>query len=167
MNGYGQGAPVRMGGLYRHQMAEAKSATDAWARLVLMVIPAPVDPSTLSSWAGLIATSPDSLRQRCYAAGAQPRRSLLLARTLRAVMRSQGGPWNPSAWLRAAEPRTLRRLLRDTGLPTQGASTPTPNDFLLRQQFLAGNHPALVALALRIPLASSPEQMPQQEAAGR
>jgi len=147
------GPPVSDGdtqALYVDRMAQALSAADAWSLLVLFVVSAEADPATIAAWAALAATSPAALRQRCYAAGVPPRRSLMFARLLRAVWQAQGRQWFAAEWLKAGDPRTLRALLRRSGLAAAAEATPTVIDFLGAQSLVHAQHPGLRALARRL-----------------
>ena len=93
------------------QFDSCSCAADVWALMVQVVTDAQFDIPTLAIWASLLALSAATLRQRCYAAGVAPRRSLLFARLLRAVKNVQGRRWDPAEWFNFSDPRTLRSLL--------------------------------------------------------
>lgn len=128
---------------------KAGSTLDAWTILIGFALEAPMDPTTLSTWAAVSAISVGALRQRCYAAGVTPRQSLLLARLLRAVLGASGRRWEPTEWLRCADVRTLRSMLRLGRLPRSSDSGPTARDFLCSQTILKSEHPAVQALLFR------------------
>lgn len=129
--------------------ASVASAVDAWLMLIEAVVESPSDIPTLATWADLVATSVGTLRRRCYLAGVSPRRSLCLARLLRAVICASGERWNAVEWLRCADQRTLRSLLRQSGLPLTASRTPSASRFLSSQTLLGQHHPTLQALRSR------------------
>lgn len=90
------------------------SILDRWAQLVVAVSDAESDPATLTQWALQTNMSLGTLRDACRAAGVRGKRSLDLARVLRAVVKLQGHPWIPECVLSCHDPRTLRALLSRT-----------------------------------------------------
>lgn len=103
-----------------------------WAAAVARVIDAPHDPRTVAEWAGILPVAPDTLRGWCRAAGVSAKRSLDLARLLRAVQHARRRGGTPRQFLRVAEERTLRRLLRVGGLAIRDP-VPTLGELLSRQ----------------------------------
>jgi FixJ family two-component response regulator len=86
-------------------------AAARWANAVVKVIDAAEDPRTLRLWGRHIGASPGSLRNWCRIAGLSPKRSLSVARMLRAVI------WSPAAdrpenLLNVTDRRTLALMLR-------------------------------------------------------
>lgn len=144
--------------LYTVQMARASSSIDAWSRLVILVVMADGDTTTISEWAALSAISTTSLRQRCYVAGVGPRRSLRFARLLRAIRLSQGVPWVAADWLKVADIRTLRAILRWARLPLTSSSTPSLSAFLATQVLIESG-PGLVAISRRLGIDRSDLQL--------
>jgi AraC-like DNA-binding protein len=126
------------------------SAVDAWAGLVVRVIPAERDPKTLAAWAELVNMSTSALRQRCYAAGVSPKRSLHFARLLRGVARAEGRRWEAAQWLEAADIRTLRVLLRGGGLQLRCEVPPSVAVFLGTQTVLERDSPLIDAVRRRL-----------------
>ena len=121
------------------------SILDRWVHLMVEVVDAEADPETLADWALLINMGVGTLREACRAAGVSAKKSLDLARVLRAVVRLQGRPWGPEAVLNCHDPRTLRALLSRTGY-TNGGDSLTPDEFLDRQIVLPNDRCHLFAL---------------------
>jgi hypothetical protein len=111
------------------------SILDRWVHLIVEVVDAEADLETLTDWARHSHMGAGTLREVCRAAGIRSKRSLDLARVLRAVVRLQGHPWMPEAVLNCRDPRTLRALLSRTGIVVNGASM-APDEFLARQTVL-------------------------------
>ena len=86
-----------------------------------------------------------TLREVCRAASVRGKRSLDLARVLRAVVKLQGHPWVAEAILNCHNPRTLRTLLSRTKYTDSGDPL-TPDEFLARQTVLPQNGCHLFAL---------------------
>jgi DNA-binding response OmpR family regulator len=130
-----------------------------WAEAVVGLLHSPVDVRSIAEWGRAVGISRGALRNRCAIARLSPRRSLLLARLLRAIFRSDGRPWVPHQVLSVADPRTLGRMLALGGLSTD-PEPPTVDRFLKRQVLIA-DRLALDALAqrcrrTRAPAASMP-----------
>ena len=121
------------------------SVLDRWAHLLVEVVRADADPKTLAAWARLTNTSVGTLRGVCRAAQVGGKRSLDLARVLRAVVKLQGHRWVPEAMLDCGDERTLRALLSRTGCPN-GDHPPTPEEFLAHQTVVARDGHRVVAL---------------------
>lgn len=121
------------------------SILDRWVHLIVKAVDAEADPETLADWARLTNMSVGTLREACRAAGVRAKRSLDLARVLRAIVKLQGHPWVPEAVLNCHDPRTLRALLSRTG-STNGSCPLTPNEFLVRQTVLPQDGCHLFAL---------------------
>src|SRR5207248_5351434 len=62
-------------------------AAARWAHAVVATVESPEDLRTLKAWGRHIGASPGTLKNWCRIAGLSPRRSLLFARLLRAVVR--------------------------------------------------------------------------------
>ena len=137
-----------------HPVTE-NSILDRWAHLIVEVVDAEADPVTIAEWARHTHMGASTLREVCRAAGVRGKRSLDLARVLRAVVQLQGHPWVPEAVLSCRDPRTLRALLSRTGCAA-GDDPPTPNEFLVRQSVLPRN--GFHLLALRQALARNPSE---------
>lgn len=103
-----------------------------WADAVSLVIDAPHDPRTVSDWARLLGVASDTLRGWCRTIEVSPKRSLDLARLLRTVRHAARRRVPVVQFLRVAEQRTLRRLLRAGGLTEKGP-VPTLAELLSRQ----------------------------------
>jgi CheY-like chemotaxis protein len=108
-------------------------AAARWARVILPVLDSPKDPRTISGWSRLAFVSPGALRNWCRMAGISPRRSLVFARLLRAVVLGHGGRHKPENLLDVVDRRTLFGLLRLAGLNPQHEFPRDVDDFLLRQ----------------------------------
>lgn len=108
------------------------SVISAWAQLMVMAIRADIDVATLRHWAEIIPMSVGTLRSVCRTTGVTGKRSLDLARVLRAVIRLEGRRWMPQAVLTCRDQRTLRSLLRRTGCRIEQPPL-TASEFLDRQ----------------------------------
>jgi hypothetical protein len=120
------------------------SILDRWVQFIVEVADAEADPETLADWALHIHMAVGTLREVCRAVGVRGKRSLDLARVLRAVVRLHGHPWMPEAVLNCRDPRTLRALLARTGCADGGLLT--PDEFLARQTALPQDGYHLFAL---------------------
>lgn len=123
----------------------ANSILDRWAHLVVEMIDAETDPQTLVEWAWHIHMGVGTLREVCRAAGVRSKRSLDLARVLRAIVKREGHPWVPESVLNCRDPRTLRALLSRTGC-TDRRDPLTLDEFLAAQIVLPQNGSRLSAL---------------------
>jgi hypothetical protein len=122
-------------------------AAERWAAMVRAAIAAPSDPRTLAKWARLLALSESTLRARCYQARVSPRRSLALARVLRAAELASQVRCRLDDLLDTRDPRTLRRLLLDAGIACHGrGGFGVTSAAILNSQTLVGAGPALAAL---------------------
>jgi ActR/RegA family two-component response regulator len=91
-------------------------AASRWAQAVAGLLPLPHDVRNIEQWGRAIGASPGALKNWCLVARLPARRSLILGRLLRAVVRSEGRPWEPHQVLNVAEPRTLDHMLAIGGL---------------------------------------------------
>jgi hypothetical protein len=123
---------------------------DMWVELVMAVVDSEGDIPTLGAWAVLAGKSVGSLRLHCYAIHQAPRRALLFARLLRAVVSARGRPWDIGEWLHAADPRTLTKAAQLGGIPGTAVSAPTVTAFLAGQRLLAAECRALDAVRVAI-----------------
>jgi FixJ family two-component response regulator len=111
-------------------------AAARWADAVVKVIDAPQDPRTLQLWGRHVGASPGSLRNWCRMAGLSPKRSLSLARMLRAITYGSSAK-RPEDVFNVTDRRTLRQLLT-LGDPTRRPSLPdTLDEFFERQQWIS------------------------------
>lgn len=111
------------------------SAVARWAELVVAAADAREDPHVLALWARQIHMSVGALRQLCSAAGMAPKRSLDLARLIRAIVWLDGQAWQPEAVLTFRDPRTMRRLFSRIGCG-EGTSRLDLEEMLARQTTL-------------------------------
>jgi hypothetical protein len=113
-------------------------AAERWANVVTAVVASPFDPRNLDGWARAARAGRGTLRSWCRAAGLSAKASLDFARLLRAVVRSQGQPWDPHNILDVVDPRTMRRLVERGGLAMvpPGSAPPTAREFLERQRLI-------------------------------
>jgi hypothetical protein len=102
------------------------------------------DVRTIAEWGRAVGVSAGALREWCQVARVSPRRTLLLARLLRAVAHSTNRPWRPEQRLDIVDRRTLRRLLVAGGLPLE-AERVTVGDLLTGQTLVTDPY-ALIAL---------------------
>jgi hypothetical protein len=113
-------------------------ATARWADAVAKVIDASEDPRTLELWGRHIGASPSSLRNWCRMAGLSPKRSLSVARVIRAI------GWGSSSHrlediFNVTDRRTLNQLLKlggDTTSPP-GSVPRTVDEFFQRQRWIS------------------------------
>lgn len=125
-------------------LASPRSVAERWAELVLKTIDADRDPRTIGDWAKSAGVSRSVLSECCRMVRVSPRDARDFARLLRGLCRS-GLSWQPEAVLDVADARTLNKLLARAGLPRQGVS-PTPEQFVERQQWIPTSNCALSAL---------------------
>jgi CheY-like chemotaxis protein len=110
-------------------------AAARWAEAVVKVIDAPQDPRTLQLWGRQVGASPGSLRNWCRMAGLSPKRSLSVARMIRAISYSSALR-RPEDVFNVTDRRTLRQLLT-LGDPTARPSIPaTLDEFFARQRWI-------------------------------
>lgn len=115
--------------------APARHAAGRWAEAVVRVIDAPEDPRTVRLWGRHIGASPGSLRNWCHMAGVSPKRSLSVARMLRAVLRSSASD-RPEEVFDVVDRRTLFRLMK-LGDASASAGVPrTIEEFFARQRWV-------------------------------
>lgn len=108
-----------------------------WAEMVLKLVDSPSDVTTLRAWGRFSGASTGALRNWCRTAGLSPRRSLCLARMLRAVVLGQRFRVLPENLLNVVDRRTLVKLLVAGGCQSHGTPRlPTVEDFLGRQRFI-------------------------------
>jgi hypothetical protein len=124
-------------------------SVDRWADLVSAVTQSRDDPRTIDAWARATAVSPATLRAWCRLAHLSPKRSLALARALRAARLAEREGCLPECLLDIKDPRTLRRFLDQSGLKGDLGSSPDPGRLLERQTFIDINQ-AIEALRRRV-----------------
>lgn len=106
-----------------------------WAMAVASVLDASHDPKNLVEWSLVRGVAPETLRSWCRAASLPPKRSLDLARVLRAVSQASQKGSPPERFLDAADQRTMRRLLAAGGLDI-GADPTNLEETLNRQSLI-------------------------------
>jgi CheY-like chemotaxis protein len=121
-------------------------AAARWARVLVPVLRARRDPRTIEGWSRVAYVSPGALRNWCRTAGISPRRSLVFARLLRAVILGQGGKHKPEDLLDVVDRRTLVGLLKFAGLDPH-VGLPQGVDSFLRLQTLVRDEESLEAIA--------------------
>jgi len=121
----------------------AAHAGARWARAVLGIVHAPEDSRTVSEWGHAIGAGEGTLRNWCRTARLSPKRSLSLARLLRALYLSGSRQWRPEQLLNVVDRRTLNRMLEQGGV--DGTTPPTIDGFL-RRQTLIGDQSAVSEL---------------------
>jgi hypothetical protein len=114
---------------------------------VLRAVHAEHDPRTISTWARSVGVSRSVLCECCRLVHVLPRDARDFARLMRAIHRS-GERWQPETVLDLGDARTLKKLLRRAGLPECLVRTPTLQEFLERQQWIARDNSGLCALQL-------------------
>jgi DNA-binding response OmpR family regulator len=119
-----------------NDIAHERHSLIRWATIVVRLIELPYDVRTLEEWARSVAVSVGALRNWCRTANLPARRSLLFARTLRAVIRYSALGLPPAQLLNVVDRRTLSKMLIDAG----GTSIDLPPDaqaFLTRQRYVS------------------------------
>jgi CheY-like chemotaxis protein len=110
-------------------------AAARWAEAVVKVVDAPHDPRTMELWGRHIGASAGSLRNWCRMAGLSPKRSLNVARMIRAIYCASA--LRPEDVFNVTDRRTLRQLLT-LGDPHGRPSVPeTVDEFLARQRWVS------------------------------
>ena len=125
-------------------MSIERQAYARWVQAMAGAIAAAHDPRTLELWARELHTSVGALRSWCQCAAVPARRSLALARALRATRLANASGDRPEEFLDVADPRTARRLLKLAGV-SAGAAREV--DAILRAQALIRNPHAVAELA--------------------
>lgn len=123
-----------------------RHALRRWADVVVKAVDSPSDVPTLRAWGRFTGASTGALRNWCRTAGLSPRRSLCLARMLRAVVLGQRFGTSPENLLDVVDRRTLVKLLAAGGCQSCRANClPRVDDFLYSQRFI-DNSDAIVEL---------------------
>lgn len=126
--------PAPLAAVYRESSNDIEPhATARWARAVVGVIDSPMDPRTLSAWGRWIGASPGAIRNWCHTAGLPPRKSLLLARMLRACFLIKDTTLALPDLLDVVDRRTLVKMLRFAGFADERALPRDIDSFLRRQ----------------------------------
>jgi len=111
-------------------------AAARWADAVVKVVDAPQDPRTMEQWGRYIGASAGSLRNWCRMAGLSPKRSLNVARMIRAINYSSSLQ-RPEDVFNVTDRRTLRQLLT-LGDPNGRPAVPeTIQEFFARQRWIS------------------------------
>lgn len=113
----------------------AAHAGARWAKAVIGIVNAPEDPRTVSEWGHAIGAGEGTLRNWCHTARLSPKRSLSLARLLRALYLSRSRQWLPAQVLNVVDRRTLNHLLEQGAV--DGPTPPTIDGFLRKQTLIA------------------------------
>lgn len=117
-------------------------AAERWARLIVAVSECGEDPRTVSEWARHVSVSSGTLRAWCRMAGTPPKRSLALARILRAVHVAERAGCLPQDVLDVKDPRTLEKLMRSSGLvATRGSGWQLVSTLLKNQSHVQAAEP--------------------------
>ena len=118
---------------------EILHAADRWAKTIVRVIDSPRDLTTVHAWASSMFVSTGALKNWCRTASVSPRRSLLLARTLRAYIRHHRAGCRFEDSLDVVDKRTLAGILEMAGLSVGRYSTVKEyalDEFLNRQNIV-------------------------------
>ena len=107
-----------------------------WSTMIAMTVFLEGDPCNVSVWAAHIGMSPSALRTRCTAVQLSVKQSLDFARMLRIVIQHDGQYWRPSDSLNVVDPRTLHRLISQSGIPSAARTAPDLESFLASQHFI-------------------------------
>lgn len=122
-----------------------------WAAAIWPVLIARSDPRTLDDWSRCAGVSQSALKTWCRMARVSPKRSLNLARLLRAILRSRSHGYPLEESLDIVDERTLAGLLRAAGVTSGNAvDFPTDIDTFLKTQSLVPNQLALHNLRQRL-----------------
>jgi two-component system response regulator RegA len=113
----------------------AAHAGARWAQAVIGIINSQRDLRTVSEWGQAIGAGEGTLRNWCHTARLSPKRSLSLARLLRALYLSRSRQWLPEQLLNVVDRRTLNRMLEQGGV--DGSTPPTIDGFLRKQTLIA------------------------------
>jgi hypothetical protein len=105
-------------------------AGERWANAVLTVVSSSEDPKTIEHWGRLVGASRGTLVTWCRAAHVPPRRSLELARLLRALRLTDGNVADIQDVMDIVEPRTIKRLIARCGISSDRCGS---KDFLVHQ----------------------------------
>ena len=121
----------------------AANAGARWAQAVIAILNAPQDSRTVSEWGHAIGAGEGTVRNWCRTARLSPKRSLSLARLLRALYLSRSRRWRPEQLLNVVDRRTLNRLLEQGGVDR---TIPPTIDGFLRKQTLIADETAVTEL---------------------
>lgn len=125
--------------------ADTLHAALRWANAIMPVVEAPRDSPTIAAWSRVAFASSGALRNWCHTAGISPRRSLVFARLLRAVLLQREGLHDLTNVLDVVDMRTITGLLRFAGFESPDALPATVSDYITRQT-LVGDSAAIIAL---------------------
>lgn len=119
-------------------MTARPHAAERWAHAVVGLLHSESDARSIDTWGRAVGISRGALRTWCSAAGVPAKNSLDLARLLRSVMLSQGGPWDLFNTLDVIDSRTLRRLMIRGGIAEfrNRLQAPDVRSFLATQRFV-------------------------------
>lgn len=130
--------------LSRPVVRKPGTSLEVWAHRVASISRSEADPTTIAEWARMVNVSRGALRSCCYAAGIGPRVALDVARLVRAVTLAEDSGWPAEAFLNVSDTRTIRALLRRSGLNTlDGLSL---LQFFAAQQLLQARSPHIQVL---------------------
>jgi FixJ family two-component response regulator len=129
-----EAAHVRPGG-GAHSADLAFHAHARWAEVVVRAVESPKDPRTLREWGRSVGAAEGTIRNWCRTVRLPARRSLWLARILRAVIRQQQVKAPPEDLLDIVDRRTLEKVLVASG-GTPDTLPPTVDDLLRSQRFI-------------------------------
>lgn len=113
----------------------AAHAAARWANVVAPIVTSPRDLRTIDDWSRYVAVSVGTLKSWCRAAQVTPRRSLILARLLRAVLLKQRRGLGLEESLDVVDRRTFAKLLAFCGalFAETGELPADPTTFLVYQ----------------------------------
>lgn len=124
-----------IGGEHADAGTWAAHANARWAKAVIAIVNSQNDLRTVSEWGHAIGAGEGTLRNWCHTARLSPKRSLSLARLLRALYLSRSRQWLPEQLLNVVDRRTLNRMLWQGGV--DGTTPPTIDGFLRKQTLIA------------------------------
>jgi ActR/RegA family two-component response regulator len=126
---------------------------ERWCHAVVVAVRATRDPRTLHGWSAEVGVAAETLRGWCRTVNLAPKRSLDLARILRAVIRANGELDRIPRFLNIADRRTRARFWSKAGL-SASSSPVSALDVLETQQFIR-DPTALQALELHLRVSTS------------
>lgn len=117
-----------------------------WADLMALAVSATRDPHSVLAWSQVAHVSLGTAKNWCQTAGLSARRSLILARILRALLLSETIGGSPETFLDIADSRTVKRLWLVAGVDIRMADSAS----VLQRQTLIADSQAIEELTRRL-----------------
>lgn len=115
-------------------------AAERWADAVMKVVSSGTDPKTIRCWGRCVGVCSSTLKSWCLAACVSARRSLLLARVLRAVVLGRSYEWRLEDFLNVADRRTIRGIKAAAGIGDPHHLPTDPIAWLMTQTIVVDQH---------------------------